>query len=71
MYYLCTGGDFSSSVSVANFSVGQSNASVCIPIRDDCLKEGNETFGVLLSIPNNNALIPGQHVMANITIIGW
>ena len=71
MYYLWAGGDFTSSVSVANFSAGQSNASVCISIHDDCLKEGNETFSVLLSVPDNNALIPGQHVLATITIIGW
>ena len=69
--FLCTGDDFSSLVSVAKFSVGQSNTSVCIPIRDDCLKEGNETFSVLLNVPNNTALIPGQLVMATITILGW
>ncbi|XP_065902914.1 FRAS1-related extracellular matrix protein 2-like [Dysidea avara] len=64
-----TSDDFSSLVSVAKFSVGQSNTSVCIPIRDDCLKEGNETFSVLLNVPNNTALIPGQLVMATITIL--
>jgi len=50
--------------------VSQTKAGICIPIYDDYLKEGNETFIVLLSVPNNAALIPGQHVVASITILG-
>jgi len=56
---------------VATFGAGRSNTSVCIPIHDDCLKEGNETFNVLLSVPDSTALIPGQDVLASITILGW
>jgi len=55
---------------MVELSAGQSKASVCILIHDDYLKEGNETFGVFLSAPNNTSLISGQQVMATVTILG-
>jgi len=72
IFYLCVypGKDFNSSVCVVKFSVAQANATVCIPIYDDYLKEGNETFSVLLSVPDDTALIPGQYVIASIVIVG-
>jgi len=70
VFTVYTGDDFNLSVSEVKFSAEQSSASVCIPIHDDNLKEGNETFGVLLSIPDNTTIIPGQHIMASVTILG-
>ena len=34
-----------------NFQPGQSNSSICIVIIDDDIREGNEKFRLLLSIP--------------------
>ena len=44
--FLYTDSDFNSPVKVVKFSAGQTNASVCILIYDDCVMEGNETFSV-------------------------
>ena len=68
--FLLTGEDFNSSVLVVNFNVGQDKAVTCIPIYADSLEEGDETFSILLSSPSNTVLIPGQHLMASVTILG-
>ena len=68
--YIYTGGDFNSSVCVVKFSVGQIRSSVCIPIHDDTVKEGNEMFYVLLSVPNTSGLVSGHRTMARIIIYG-
>jgi len=50
--------------------MGQRLSSVCIPIHDDSLKEGNEFFYILLCVPNTAGPVPGGRVMAKIIIYG-
>jgi len=65
-----TGDDFSTSVHVVKFSVGQIISTVCIPVHDDSLNEGNEYFYILLCVPNTAEPVPGQRVMARVIIYG-
>ena len=50
--------------------MGQSRTSVYIPINDDAVREGNEVFYVLLSVPSSAALVPGKNLIARVTIFG-
>ena len=62
--------DFNSSVRVVRFKKGDSEVSTCITLYDDQLREGDEVFSVLLSVPNVTTLEPGKDMLAKITIMG-
>ena len=59
--------DYSTSVGRVQFGIGQTTQSIIIPIVDDALAEGDETFTVTLSGPTGALL--GAASTATITII--
>ena len=67
LFTLITARDFNSSVKVIRFAKGQHKVSTCITIYDDQLLE---VFSVLLSVPNVTTIVPGQYVLACVTIKG-
>ncbi|HZI49728.1 MAG TPA: DUF4214 domain-containing protein, partial [Pyrinomonadaceae bacterium] len=48
--------DYATTVGTARFAAFENSATVIIPIIDDALVEGNETFSISLSAPSNVAL---------------
>ena len=59
--------DYATTVATAQFGIGQSVQTVVIPIVDDALVEGNETFTVTLNGPTGATL--GATNTATITIV--
>ena len=55
---------------IVRFNEGDSEVSTCITLYDDQLREGDEVFSVLLSVPNVTTLQPGPQVLAAINILG-
>ena len=51
VHYTLASKDFEAEVLQVTFLPGQSNSSVCVIIIDDDIREGNEYFHLLLSIP--------------------
>lgn len=54
------GADYTATSGTLNFGVGQTSATFNVPILDDNLVEGNETFNVALSSPTNGATLGAQ-----------
>ena len=70
---ILTNEDFESGIYTANFVPGQSRSSVCIVVIDDDIREGNETFGLLLAIPIPTQKLnvsAGNPSFADVKIIG-
>jgi subtilisin family serine protease len=59
--------DFATVVGTLSFAAGETTKAFGVPIIDDALAEGNETFNVVLSNPTGAAL--GSPSMATVTII--
>jgi len=55
-----SGGDYTATSGTLNFAIGQTSATFNVPILDDTLVEGNETFNVTLSAPTNGATLGAQ-----------
>jgi hypothetical protein len=51
------GADFTTTNGTLNFGIGQTSATFSVPILDDALVEGNETFNLALSAPTNGAAL--------------
>jgi len=66
--------DFKSGTYRTTFKPGQSRSSVCIVIIDDDIREGNEKFRLLVSIPKNVQrklnIWAGRPFFADVKIIG-
>ena len=66
--------DFESGIYMTTFQPGQSRSSVCIVIIDDEIREGNEKFRLLLSIPKTVKkklnIWAGRPLFADVKIIG-
>jgi hypothetical protein len=62
------GADYTASSGTLNFAAGQTSATFNVPILDDTLVEGNETFNLTLSSPSAGATL-GAQATAVVTIV--
>lgn len=62
------GPDFQTTTSILTFPDGVTSASVSIPVFDDYLLEGNESFNVVLQSPTGGAVL-GNRTNAVVTIV--
>lgn len=62
------GTDYIGTNTVVNFAAGVSRSSITLPILDDTVAEGDETFNVSLSLPSGGAVLGAQAVM-QVTIV--
>jgi hypothetical protein len=62
------GADYTGVSTTLNFAAGQTSQTVTIPILEDALFEGNETFNVTLSSPTGGAKL-GKTTTAVVTIV--
>ena len=53
------GQDFTSTSGTLTFQAGQQEKAITVPVTDDTRQEGNETFTVSLSLPQNATLLKG------------
>lgn len=61
------GSDFTATTGTLNFAAGQTSASFSVPILEDALVEGGESFGIALSAPTAGAAL-GSPSTATATI---
>jgi hypothetical protein len=54
------GADYQAASGTLNFSMGEMSKTIQVPLLDDAVYEGNETFSVTLSNPVNMSLRQGQ-----------
>jgi len=52
--------DYDAASAVAVIPVGQTSVKITVPINGDTVTEGNETFQVVLSVPNNATIADGS-----------
>ncbi|MEO8033044.1 MAG: Calx-beta domain-containing protein [Acidobacteriota bacterium] len=62
------GADYTTTGGTLSFAAGQTSATFVVPILDDTLVEGNETFNVALSAPSLGSVL-GAQLSAVVTII--
>lgn len=65
--YILANEDFETDILQVNFLPGQSHSNACVIIIDDDIREGNENFYLLLSVPYN---VSAQPYYADVQIIG-
>lgn len=57
------GGDYTATSGTLTYTPGQTNRTVTVPLLDDAVAEGSETFSVSLSSPSNATIAPGAGVV--------
>jgi hypothetical protein len=62
------GADYTATSGTLNFADGQTSQTITVPVIDDTLVEGNETFSVALSSPGGGATL-GSPAAATVTIV--
>ena len=73
MLFLLAGKDFQTRIPKVTFQPGQSHSSFCVVIIDDDIREENEKFRLLLSIPYSvraQGVWTGYPYYADVKIIG-
>ena len=69
-HFFTVASDFGSGPFTASFPAGSTTSRVNVPITDDQLLEGDETFAAQLQIPSNvpDTVIRGENVVAQVVI---
>ena len=69
-HFFTVGSDFGSGPFTASFPAGSTTSSVKIPITDDQLQEGDETFTAQLQIPSDvpDTVVRGENAVAQVVI---
>ena len=69
-HFLTVASDFGSGPFIASFPAGSTTSSVIVPIMDDQLLEGDETFAAQLQIPSNvpDTVVLGENPVAQVVI---
>ena len=69
-HFFTVGSDFGSGPFIASFPAGSTTSSVNVPITDDQLLEGDETFAAQLQIPSNvpDTVVRGENAVAQVVI---
>ena len=69
-HFFTVGSDFGSGPFTASFPAGSTTSSVKVPITDDQLQEGDETFTAQLQIPSNvpDTVVRGENAVAQVVI---
>ena len=69
-HFFTVASDFGSGPFIASFPAGSTTSSVNVPITDDQLQEGDETFAAQLQIPSNvpDTVVRGENVVAQVVI---
>ena len=67
-HFFTVGSDFGSGPFTASFPAGSTTSSVNVPITDDQLQEGDETFAAQLQIPSNvpDTVVRGENAVAQV-----
>ena len=69
-HFFTVGSDFGSGPFIVSFSAGSTTSRVNVPITDDQLLEGDETFAAQLQIPSNvpDTVVRGENAVAQVVI---
>ena len=69
-HFFTVGSDFGNGPFTALFPAGSTTSSVNVPITDDQLQEGDETFAAQLQIPSNvlDTVVRGENAVAQVVI---
>ena len=69
-HFFTVGSDFGSGPFIASFPPGSTTSIVNVPITDDQLQEGDETFAAQLQIPSNvpDTVVRGENAVAQVVI---
>ena len=69
-HFFTVASDFGSGPFIASFPPGSTTSSVKVPITDDQLQEGDETFAAQLQIPSNvpDTVVRGENAVAQVVI---
>ena len=69
-HFFTVGSDFGSGPFTASFPAGSTTSSVNVPITDDQLQEGDDTFAAQLQIPSNvpDTVVRGENAVAQVVI---
>ena len=69
-HFFTVGSDFGSGPFTASFHAGSTTSSVNVPITDDQLQEGDETFAAQLQIPSDvpDTVVPEENAVAQVVI---
>ena len=69
-HFFTVGSDFGSGPFIVSFPAGSTTSSVKVPIMDDQLQEGDETFAAQLQISSNvpDTVVRGENAVAQVVI---